>query len=127
MGLQITERTHWFSAKDVHRPRIGLERRKQRDKEMASWNATGDYVSLMTEGFRRLREFAANGRVQACYSGPEFAVGPGDSAQVPVTWSGLPPEKDFLCDSPEQFKCTIFPGRMDCTTNGCTTTRPWIK
>ena len=48
MGLQVTEHTHWFSAKDVHMPRIEKERRKQRDKEMESWHETGDYVSLVT-------------------------------------------------------------------------------
>ena len=42
MGLSVTERTHHLTLFDVHLPRLELDRRKARDKEMETWDATGD-------------------------------------------------------------------------------------
>ena len=105
LGLQVTEKTHWMQRHDVHLPRIELERRRARDKEYETWERTGDYVSLMTEGVRRLKEFAVLGEMAASSLNPDFVVPPGNSAVVPVVWQGQQPSMDFLCDSPSTSSC----------------------
>ena len=114
-------------------PRVDLQRRVIRAKQMEKWWATGDYrdpsnipgreaatltvetALLLRDAVRQLDATTEYIHVApvACFDGEPFELGIIDSAVVPAKWTGDLPGVDFYCESHDHSRVYTSCGVCD--------------
>ena len=119
LGVTHTADSFFVSAFGVHLPRMDLRRRAVRARQLKEWTSTGTYSDDMSvDSFCVLSDFARRQEPDercpiAHYDVPELNLAPGDSAIIPVVWTGDVPEEDFYCETLPEAKLHSSPGIME--------------